>query len=153
MKIYTVVYVGDGALYDVDTFTDRAKADARYNEHLKEQGYCVESGIEKGWHDIDPNDPDALVGFFEQYAADASVTLTEIDGKHYHPEDCDCLVFSVHEIDERKCVWIPDEEVIEQKLGRKPTDLEVMNVQHAFENGIEGQVDWQMAFDCAIEEA
>jgi len=50
------------------------------------------------------------------------------------------------------CVWLPDTEVIEQKLGRKPTEQEVVNVRHAFEKGIEGQVDWDMALDFAIDE-
>jgi predicted DNA-binding protein len=50
------------------------------------------------------------------------------------------------------CIWLPDAETIEMKIGRKPTEQEVVNVRHAFEKGIEGQVDWFMALDCAIEQ-
>jgi hypothetical protein len=54
--------------------------------------------------------------------------------------------------DRNHCVWLPDAEAIERKIGRTPTEQEVVDVRHTFEKGIEGQVDWDMAFKYAIEE-
>ena len=71
---------------------------------------------------------------------------------------CEVMANSGHTIqspdtERSHCVWLPDVSVIQEKLGRKPTPDEVVNVRHAFEKGIEGQVDWEMAFDFAITEA
>ena len=140
MTIYTVVYVGDGVLHDVDVFTDRTEADARYNELSEEEGGSLES--------LGYITEDEIGGYCQEWGEEVHV----VNGKHYIVNEADCLRIDIHEIEDTKCVWIPDEEVIEQKLGRKPTDLEVGNIQHAFEKGIEGQVDWEMAFACAIEQ-
>jgi hypothetical protein len=51
------------------------------------------------------------------------------------------------------CVWLPDADVIKQKIGREPTEDEVVDVRHAFEKGIDGQIDWDMALDHAIDVA
>ena len=114
MTIYTVVYVGDGVLHDVDVFTSKEEADARYNEIVAEEGGSLES--------LGFITEDEIGGYCQEWQVEG---VHVVNGKHYVVDEADCLEIRAHDLEERKCVFIPDEEDISEKLGRPATEEEV----------------------------
>jgi len=139
MTIYTVVYVGDGVLYNVDVYTDKANADARFDELVESEGCSLESlGYETA---------EEIGGYCQEWGEEVRV----VNGKHYIVNEADCLSLCATEIPDKKIIFLPCREEAEEASKRELSDDEFTQVCHDFENGIEGQIDWHMALSCAAD--
>jgi len=82
MKIHVLVYVESGIISEVQAFKSPVMAERSKRAILREHGDCMQD-----FGDTDP----------VKYAYETGEDLTEIDGKHYHHNEDDCL--NVFEVD------------------------------------------------------
>ena len=142
-------------------YTDEAEADQKYKEIREDPNNSLDPD---GDTDSDYEDCITFQGI--------QITLPEDQSKHPHYVDMmkhnGAKIAALNQViaeqkeeiakhndtepERNHCVWLPDADVISQKIGREPTQDEIDLVRYRFEKGIDGQVDWQMAFDFAIAE-